>query len=144
MDRAFVAVIAAGISALLAGCGGPSATFAIGEPTAETAVSASRVPLHVPPEYALRPGADTTTPARPPLSPQVGLSTGESALLTMAGAADADPRIRALVDEESTSLTVVDPFLIERLVLGDPPIPPHGLTIERTGSRIIDDPLSLL
>ena len=144
LSRMFKALAGVAATALLTGCGGPDAEFEIGAgPAAEAQVSApSQVPLYFPPEYALRPGTtpDAQTP-RP--APRAGLSVGENRLLALAGAAEANPRIRTLVDQESTTLAVVEPFRIERLVLSAPPAPPPGLTIERTDSRVIDDPLSL-
>lgn len=135
---------AVAMTAALAACGGPDAEFEIGDTGATPqATTASQVPLYIPPEYALRPG---TTPAEPNVRPvpRTGLSTGESRLLTLAGAANADPRIRTLIDQESTTLAVVDPFRIERLIFGNVPPPPPGLSIERTGSQTIANPLSLL
>ena len=144
LNRAFKTLAGLAATALLAACGGPDAEFEIGsESAADTAVTAaSQVPLYIPPEYALRPG---TTPevTRPRSLPRNGLSTGESQLLAQAGAAEANPRIRTLVDQESTTLAVVEPFRIERLVLGVPPDPPPGFVISRTDSRVIADPLSL-
>ena len=143
LNRVFATLSAAAVTATLAACGGPDAEFKIGDTgAAPQASTASQAPLYIPPEYALRPG---TTPAGPEPRPvpRIGLSAGESRLLTMAGVADADPRIRMLIDQESTTRAVVDPFRIERLVLGAAPTPPPGLSIERTDSRMIADPLSL-
>ena len=128
----------------LAACGGPDAEFEIGtSPAAESQVaSTSQVPLYIPPDYALRPGTTPDAAVSRPL-PRSGLSAGESRLLALAGAANANPRIRTLVDQESTTLAVVEPFRIERLVLSQPPAAPPGVRIERTDSRTIDDPLSL-
>ena len=82
----------------LAGCGGPDAEFVIGETGATPpATTASQVPLYIPPEYALRPGVEPADPVPRPVPP-TGLSAGESRLLTLAGAAKADPRIRAQRD----------------------------------------------
>ena len=145
MNRMFQTLAWAAATVLLAGCGGPDAEFEIGaEPAAGDQVSGGgQVPLYIPPEYALRPGSTPDAAiARQPL-PQNGLSPGESRLLALAGAAEANPRIRMLVDQESTTLAVVEPFLIERLVLGGAPTPPPGLRIVRTESRTIADPLSL-
>lgn len=127
----------------LGACGGPDAEFELGQPGAATEASGvSQVPLYIPPDYALRPGTAPDTPPRG-ARPRVGLSSGENQLLAMAGAAEADPRIRVLVDQESSTLAVVDPIRVERLVLGGSPPPPPGLTIERTSSRMVGDPLSL-
>lgn len=143
MNRTF-GILAAVATATLCACGGPDAEFEIGtEPAAGAqATSAAQVPLYIPPEYAVRPGTAPESPAARPV-PRTGLSAGESRLLALAGVAEANPRIRTLVDQESTTLAVVEPFRIERLVLGTAPPPPAGLRIERTDSRVIDDPLSL-
>ena len=144
LNRTFRTLAGLAATAMLAACGGPDAEFEIGTaPAADASVTASsQVPLYIPPDYALRPG---TTPeaASPRPLPRAGLSTGESRLLALAGAAEANPRIRTLVDQESTTLAVVEPFRIERLVLGVPPEPPPGFAISRTGSRVVADPLSL-
>ncbi|NNG04147.1 MAG: DUF3035 domain-containing protein [Inquilinus sp.] len=145
MNRRFALSVGA-LAMWLAGCGGPSATFDIGQPPAGPEVSARQVPLHIPPDYALRPGDPESQPVTraPRQTYRTGnLSPGEGALLSMAGAGAADPRIRALIDRESTSLAVVDPLAIERLVFGTAPTPPPGLSIRRIDSRIVDDPLSL-
>ena len=136
--------MAAVATVMLAACGGPDAEFEIGAAPAAgaQATSAAQVPLYIPPEYAVRPDTLPETPVARP-APRVGLSAGESRLLALAGAAEANPRIRTLVDQESTTLAVVEPFRIERLVLGAAAPPPPGLRIERTDSRVIDDPLSL-
>lgn len=139
----FTILAGAAILAMLAACGGPDAEFEIGtEPAAGAGGSAAQVPLYIPPDYALRPG---TTPeaASPRPLPSVGLSSGESRLLALAGASEANPRIRTLVDQESTTLAVVEPFRIERLVLGTAPEPPPGFATTRVDSLTIADPLSL-
>ena len=75
--------------------------------------------------------------------PEFDLSDGENNLLALAGAAEANPNIRTLVDQESTTLAVVEPFRVERLVLGASPTTPPGMVIERTNSQSIADPLTL-
>ena len=128
----------------LAGCGNsPDAEFEIGDPAAAgPPVSASQAPLYIPPEYAVRPG--TAPEERPPMPiPEFDLSDGENNLLALAGAAEANPNIRTLVDQESTTLAVVEPFRVERLVLGASPAPPPGMVIERTNSQAVGDPLTL-
>lgn len=143
LNRMFAALTAITAATVLGACGGPDAEFEIGQTGLEpSATTASQIPLYIPPDYALRPGTEPATGQFRP-APRVGLSAGESTLLALAGAAEADPRIRALIDGESTTLAVVDPLRIERLVLGSMPTSPAGLSIERTGSRIILDPLSL-
>lgn len=144
MNRTFATLIAAAALLTLAGCGSsPDAEFAIGDPaSAGPQVSASQAPLYIPPEYAVRPGtAPEDQPAAP--IPLFDLSAGESNLLAKAGAAEANPSIRTLVDQESTTLAVVEPFRVERLVLGAATTPPPGMVIERTNSQAVGDPLTL-
>ena len=143
LNRTFAPLIAAAAMLSLAGCSSsPDAEFAIGDPAAAgRQVSASQAPLYIPPEYAVRPG---TAPEEQPVAPmpQFDLSAGESNLLAMAGAAEANPSIRTLVDQESTTLAVVEPYRVERLVLGAAPTPPPGMVIERTDSRAVGNPLA--
>lgn len=93
----------------------------------------SRAPLSLPPDYALRPpqpGASRpqeqssqqaarqallgNTAARP-VAPE-GASPGEAALLARVGAPRTDPRIRELVDRESSALAEADRTFFDRLV----------------------------
>ena len=143
MNRTFTILGMAAMVAALAACGGEEAEFTIGRSAAAPAdVSAAQVPLSIPPEYAVRPEPESTRPASRP-APRVGLSGGEDALLALAGAGSADPRIRTLVDQESSSYAVIDAFRIERLVLGTAEPPPPGFEVERTGSSVIENPLIL-
>lgn len=142
MNRTFV-VLAALLAVAATGCGGSDAEFEIASRDAAAAnVSAAQVPLYIPPEYAVRPEPTQSRQAARP-APRVGLSNGENSLLAMAGAGNANPRIRTLVDQESSSYAVVDPFRIERLVLGTADPPPPGFVTMRTGSVVIDDPMAL-
>jgi hypothetical protein len=93
----------------------------------------SRAPLSLPPDYALRPpqpGASRpqeqssqeqarqailgNAGARQSIPP--GASAGEAALLTKVGTPRTDPRIRELVDRESTAIADADRTFFDRLV----------------------------
>lgn len=105
----------------------------------------SRAPLSLPPDYALRPpqpGAsrpqDQTsqqqarqallgnTPAVRPAAPE-GASPGEAAILAKVGAPSTDPRIRELVDRESTALAEADRTFFDRLVFWQKPAEPGSV-----------------
>lgn len=161
----FLATLA--VALLLGGCGGGSWFGKQGTGPDEFAV-VTRAPLSLPPDYGLRPprpGAQRPNEETPRqdarqhlLSNTRGkvassgdtaagdLTGGESALLKRAGAADADPEIRVLLERESYRIkedktlvdtlvfwrdrapakTVVDPAaeaqrLRENAALGEPP-----------------------
>ena len=99
----------------------------------------SRAPLSLPPDYGLRPPAPGAArqqeveprrearrivleatgrrPAERPLSGGLATaSAGTQALLREAGVPDADPDIRAIVDRETSFLTVEDTSFTERLM----------------------------
>jgi hypothetical protein len=101
----------------------------------------SRAPLDVPPDYGLRPpqpgaarpnelsvreqakqtvfGADAAS-----VKIVTGRTTGESSLLSKAGAVDLDSGIRETVNRESAQLAQVDRSLTDRLIFWrDPPAP---------------------
>jgi hypothetical protein len=99
----------------------------------------SRAPLTVPPDYELRPprpgaprpqeglardraaaalftpGSDTAVATRPDGS-TVPLTQGESAILSRAGAGEADPDIRRVVEEETTALISADRGFVDDLL----------------------------
>ena len=91
-----------------------------------------RPPLSLPPDYALRPPEpgreqlETFSPRdqaraavlrRPVQSQPIGTSTpGLVALMEKTGAAEADPAIRKIVDEETLALSEEDRRLIDKLI----------------------------
>jgi len=150
------ALLAMTAMSLLAGCG------ALDRSTPDEFRVVARAPLEVPPDYNLRPpqpgsprpqelerdmrATNTVFGAAgsgglfdPRRSAQQ--SSGEAALLTQAGADQANPDIRAIVDREQPGVVVGDKSLLDRLMFwrddqpqgetlhtGAPP------TIARTGS----------
>jgi hypothetical protein len=139
-------------AASLAGCDSARETFGFTKQAPDEFEVVTRAPLVIPPDYGLRPpqpGAqrpqekeirdqarETVTgrnpeAGRPQLAsanpaPAAGppRSEGERALLTKAGALDADPAIRRTVDRESTMLAEADSDLIDRLIFWqDKPTP---------------------
>jgi hypothetical protein len=95
---------------------------------------APRAPLSLPPDYALRPPAPGAqrpqeqgstqralsaitgnAQARAPATSAAG-STGESALLTHAGAARANPDIREVLERENSALASADQTFLDQLM----------------------------
>jgi len=107
----------------------------------------SRAPLSLPPDYALRPPQPgvsrpqeqstqeqarqaligNTAPPRSVVPP--GASAGEAALLAKVGAPRSDPRIRELVDRESTAIADADRSFFDRLVFWQKP-PESGTVVD--------------
>lgn len=114
----------------------------------------NRAPLSLPPDYALRPptpGAgrpqeqSTQEQARQALlgntAPRQvvppGASPGEAALLGKVGAPRTDPRIRELVDRESTAIADADRTFFDRLVFWQkPPEPGQVVDPQREAQRL--------
>jgi hypothetical protein len=114
----------------------------------------SRAPLSLPPDYALRPpqpgasrpqeqssqdqarqallGNNAPRQTIPP-----GASAGEAVLLSKVGAPRTDPRIRELVDRESTAIADADRTFFDRLVFWQkPPEPGSVVDPQREAQRL--------
>lgn len=170
MDRIMVervkgiraAVLLTAVAGLLSGCGLGS-FLGLDRASPDEFRVVSRAPLEVPPDYNLRPPQpgsprpqelerDTraTSSMFGASASQGGLfdprtsarqTQGEAALLSQAGAEQADPEIRSIVDRENPGVVVGDRSLIDRLLFwrDDQPAPQtvhQGAppTIARTGS----------
>ena len=142
LQRAFGAVLAAGVLAGVAGCGEETRQrIGLGnEPPDEFAV-ATRAPLALPPDYALRPPAPgARRPQEAEIRDQVretlirSAATGEApsgeaspaenALLMRLGAAGTDSGIRAKVDAESEALADARTGFVDKIVFWRNPDPP--------------------
>ncbi|HYD32898.1 MAG TPA: DUF3035 domain-containing protein [Azospirillaceae bacterium] len=134
----------------LAGCGGGNTRQALGldRNTPDEFSVVSRAPLSLPPDYNLRPPRPGATrpqemePSQKAATMVLGTASssirtqvvsasaagratsGEQALLGVAGAAKADPNIRAVVDQESTSLVVADKGWVDSLLFWQTPALP--------------------
>lgn len=134
-SRAALAPSLALLAALgLSGCGDARKALGFEKAPPDEFRIVSRAPLSLPPDYALRPpqpGASrpqeqssqnqarqallgNTAAPRPAAPP--GASAGEAALLAKVGTPRTDPRIRELVDRESTALAEADRSFFDRLV----------------------------
>lgn len=146
MTKHFLALtVTAALTAALAGCSGLSNTFSTerGGPDEFTVVR--HAPLTLPPDYNLRPPQpgvprpqETTAQAQARsavVGSQSGLvfgsglgavdarSSGETALLQQAGAAEIDPAIRATLNQE-TGVGGVDRGFLDSLIFWRTPEPP--------------------
>lgn len=128
---------------LLAACGqDTSRTFGFTRDAPDEFATARRVPLSLPPDYALRPptpgaprpqetgardGAEATLLGVTSAATASGAqSRGEEALLSQAGRAPTTPseELRRRVDEESRRLDMPSRSLADRLIFWQPPPPP--------------------
>jgi len=140
--RALALGAALGLAAGAAGCSSIRESVGMSKNPPDEFRVVSREPLTMPPEFELRPpepGADRPSrrSARDRAQQTVfggdrpddgytgasGLSDGEKAFLTKAGAQDARPDIREIVARESDKLEAANEGLVERLVFWQEPRP---------------------
>ena len=138
----------------LSGCGDARKALGYDKAPPDEFRIVTRAPLSLPPDYALRPptpGAarpqDQTSPeaarsallgapAARPAAP-AGASAGEAALLAKVGTPRTDPRIRELVDRESTAIADADRSFFDRLVFWQkPPEPGSVVDPQREAQRL--------
>jgi hypothetical protein len=141
MKRSYLirAVSLAGVVLTAAACSGVQEQFSLtSEPPDEFRV-VTRAPLAIPPDYTLRPpepgvarpqegtatqqartavfrASDDSTPSLDEVIPNDGRTVGERALLRAAGAEQADPQIRQVINSESQKLNEEDGNLYDLLV----------------------------
>lgn len=140
-------LFAACTALLLAGCSDSlKQSFGLGKRAPDETRVVEQAPLELPPDFNLRPPAPGA--ARPqtvaaseqaaaalgiaPAEAQPQDTAGESAFLGAAGAADADPAIRALLNRESTVLVAEDPGFVESLMFWQEDAP-EGVVIDPAG-----------
>ena len=123
---------------LLAACGDVRDDLGLGRSTPDEFTVVDRAPLSVPPDFTLRPpdpdaprpqevdtkqraesalfGGDKDKPAADKTAAAAGESGSEKVLLTNAGAANALPDIRSVVDREAAEKVVASPHLVDSLL----------------------------
>ncbi len=132
VDTGFLSrLLIVGVTAVaLSACGNTLAeSLGYGKDAPDEFAIVTKAPLVIPPDYALRPPRPGAAGPRA-TSPQVlaravllrsepgdeGITVGEQALLANAGAANADPNIRAIIENETRALKRKDEtFLAEVL-----------------------------
>lgn len=142
------------LSVALAGCGGGGIKDALGyskDAPDEFAV-VTKAPLVIPPEFSLRPpqpGAprpqeanlQPSARAQAALTGQEGAaasgdtSSGEQALLAQTGAADADPNIRAVVNNETRTLVEKDARLTDDILFWQQRTPPDERLVDAAAEK---------
>ncbi|MDE1148467.1 MAG: DUF3035 domain-containing protein [Azospirillaceae bacterium] len=150
-------VLAVAGLAALTGCDSMSALFGGARSTPDEFRVLARAPLEVPPDFNLRPpqpgsprpqelvketratgtvfGA-ATTEATAVASATANQSKGEAALVAKAGADQADPQIRQLVDKEWPGVVVGDRSFLDSLMFwkGDSAPPANAPVVSRNSS----------
>jgi hypothetical protein len=135
-----------GLLVVLTACGGAREKFGLDKPPPDEFRVQSRAPLSMPPDINLRPpqqGATRPQEGTPrqqartavfrsadgaggpaySATPGDGRSSGERALLAAAGAQEAEPNIRALIDRETGLLNEEDEGFLDFLVFWRDPEP---------------------
>jgi len=132
-----------GFSAMaLSACGSSlSDTLGYGKEAPDEFAIVTKAPLVIPPDYSLRPprpGAPSPRETSPSALAQAALlgtmangqggaqpSAGEVALLTNAGALNADPAVRDLIDDETRALKQKDERFISEVLFWQKPSEPN-------------------
>ncbi len=124
-------VMALGLSA----CGSSlSESLGYGKEAPDEFAIVTKAPLVIPPDYALRPprpGAPSPRSTSPQAAAQAALSqsnaqnqgnqsVGEQALLANAGATNADPNIRQVIDDETRALKLKDEEFLDDVLFWKP------------------------
>jgi len=147
--------ISALVALSLGGCDDTKRALGFEKRTPDEFRVVSRAPLDVPPEFGLRPpqpgAARPNEPTARDLArtavfggekqkPQTriqGRSTAETALLRAAGAENADPAIRGIVNRETSQLADADGSLVDQLLFWREPTPPGTpIDAEREAQRL--------
>lgn len=123
---AAAAILIAGLG--LAGCGTTQRALGMGKATPDEFRVVTKAPLVVPPDYSLRPpapGQPRPAELQPESAQRVALlsqvqgeqrSTGERLLVQKAGAAQADPLARYVVDDEFGDLAHKDKSFADKVM----------------------------
>jgi hypothetical protein len=146
-----VATVAALIcGAALAGCQSTRQALGIEKVTPDEFRVVSKAPLVVPPDYSLRPpapGEPRPQELQPESQARIALlgqraaedrSEGEKLLVTKAGADQADPMIRYVVDDEFGAIAHKDTGFANWVMFwrrGKPPTQPTALTADQAGAN---------
>jgi hypothetical protein len=116
---------------LVAGCSNAARTLGLDPPSPDEFTVVSKAPLTIPPDFNLRPPQPgvarpqelgPTARARSALvgdaqrTPTAAQTPGETALLQIARATDADPAIRQIINTETTQLAERDDGFVDRLL----------------------------
>lgn len=140
-------LLAACTALLLAGCSDSlKQSFGLGKRAPDETRVVEQAPLELPPDFNLRPPSPgsarpQTVPASEQAAAALGIGAdgeqpqgtpGESAFLGAAGAGEADPGIRAVLNRESTVLVADDPGFVERLMFWQEDAP-EGVVIDPAG-----------
>jgi len=146
-------------SLLLAGCGGNGLDEALGlgkNPPDEFAI-VTKAPLAIPPDYALRPPQPGASPRQSRSAQELaasalygqggdvssralgqpGGSSGEAALLANAGASNASPEVRKLIESEYQSLIDADQTFADRIIFWQDRTPqPYPVDAQAEAQRL--------
>ncbi len=150
--RSMTRFVLLGLSAVaLSACGNSlSESLGYGKEAPDEFAIVTKAPLVIPPDYSLRPprpGAPSPLETSPNSIAQVALlgsasfiaqegangpSPGEVALLSNAGALNADPAVRALIDDETRALKQKDERFLDEVLFWQKPSEPNRI-VDATG-----------
>ncbi len=150
MKKTTALVLTLAAATALAGCDSARKALTQSKAAPDEFSVYTRAPLVMPPDYGLRPPTDGKTEEAPATAtreqarrvllgstaaPKVAIQAatpGTTALLAMAGAHQAEPGIRDLIDRETSAYAKEDQRFMDKLMYGD----------EGLGSGTVVDPLN--
>ncbi len=143
-----IVLLGAGAAALSACSSSLSETLGYGKEAPDEFAIVTKAPLVIPPDYSLRPprpGAPSPRETAPSTLAQSALlgagsvgqttsspSAGELALLSNAGALNADPAVRDLIDDETRALKQKDERFLDEVLFWQKPSEPNRI-VNATG-----------
>eukprot|EP00435_Cladocopium_sp_Y103_P077223 s1_g962.t1 len=148
--RSMTRMVLLGLSAAaLSACGDTlSESLGYGKESPDEFAIVTKAPLVIPPDYSLRPprpGAPSPRETAPGAIAEAALwgqggrsggtdapSAGELALLTNAGALNADPAVRDLIDDETRALKQKDERFLDEVLFWQKPSEPNRI-VDATG-----------
>jgi hypothetical protein len=137
---ATVAILVAGLG--LCGCGSTKRALGMGKATPDEFRIVTKAPLVVPPDYSLRPpapGQPRPAELQPDSAARVAMlnqvsgeqrSQGEQLLVGKAGAAQADPLARYVVDDEFGNIAHKDKTYADQVMFGGAQTPADATAVK--------------
>ena len=127
-------LVVAGLALAVSACGGFRENLGLNKQSPDEFRVVSRAPLTVPPDFKLRPPEMGNSQAAQQTASAQPRTLGEQALLEAAGAPQAEPNIRQIVNRETKQINEESDYFVDRLVFWNDITPP-GTVVDPVGER---------